>query len=58
MAQKQFDRHKAKERYKVVEGSKEPLKNDFMKIEPTPYTVEAEVVSVKDDTDAKEKTDS
>ena len=45
---KQFSRHKGKERCKVVEGSKGPLKNDFMKMEPF-APQEAEVVSVKDE---------
>ena len=47
LVEAQFARHAAKERYKVVEGSKEPLKNDFMKVEPypihEPIVVSAEV---------------
>jgi hypothetical protein len=55
---KQFDRHKTKERYKTVEGSKEPLKNDFMKVEPSPYLMDADVVSVADEAAEEEATDA
>jgi hypothetical protein len=47
LVQKKFDCHKAKKYARVVDGSKEPLKNDFMKVEPWKPTVADLVVKDK-----------